>query len=829
MGKKVVIVGGVAGGASTAARLRRLDETAQIILLERGDHISYANCGLPYYIGEAIKERDALFVMTPEKFRAWFNVEVRVRHEVTAIDRASQKVLVVDHRTGEEYSEQYDYLVLSPGAEPLRPPLPGIDHGAIFTLRSVADTDRIYAYIRDRRPQTAVVIGGGFIGLEMAENLHGRGLAVTVVEMAPQLLPPADPEIAALVQNYLRAMGVALRLGDGVKQFHAAENGAVDVELQSGARLPADLVLLAIGVRPEVKLAREAGLEVGRGIKVNEYLQSSDPCIYALGDAIELPHLVTGEPAVIPLAGPANKQGRIVANNIAGRKDSYRGTQGTAVLKIFAMTVSLTGANERMLQQAGIDYRTCIVHPQSHAGYYPGSSQMTLKLIFNHEGKILGAQAAGFSGVDKRIDVIAAAMRAGCSVYDLQELELAYAPPFSTAKDPVNIAGFVAANTLNGDLVTVESAELLQGLPPAVQLLDVREAEEYALGYIDGAVNMPLGELRQRCGELDPEREVIVYCSVGLRSYLAARILMQNGFKRVRTLNGGYKVYRTLAGSAGEHGAGAAGAAPGQAAEEAAAGQETVPAEGAIKLDLSGLQCPGPIMQLFRKMSELPEGALVAVSATDPGFAADIESWCNRTGNRLLSRGYEGKVFTALICKGQQAATAAAPAAGRAPASASASGDDKTIIVFSGDLDRAMAALIIANGAAAMGRRVMLFFTFWGLNILRKSEGAAVRKPFMERMFGLMMPRGSKKLGLSRLHMLGIGPKLIRREMQRKNISSLEELLAAARAAGVRLVACQMSMDVMGIKKDELIEGVEVGGVATYLDAAEGANVNLFI
>ncbi len=294
MGKKVVIVGGVAGGASTAARLRRLDETAQIILLERGDHISYANCGLPYYIGEAIKERDALFVMTPEKFRAWFNVEVRVRHEVTAIDRASQKVLVVDHRTGEEYSEQYDYLVLSPGAEPLRPPLPGIDHGAIFTLRSVADTDRIYAYIRDRRPQTAVVIGGGFIGLEMAENLHGRGLAVTVVEMAPQLLPPADPEIAALVQNYLRAMGVALRLGDGVKQFHAAENGAVDVELQSGARLPADLVLLAIGVRPEVKLAREAGLEVGRGIKVNEYLQSSDPCIYALGDAIELPHLVTG-------------------------------------------------------------------------------------------------------------------------------------------------------------------------------------------------------------------------------------------------------------------------------------------------------------------------------------------------------------------------------------------------------------------------------------------------------------------------------------------------------------------------------------------------------
>ncbi|MEW5785779.1 MAG: DsrE/DsrF/DrsH-like family protein [Bacillota bacterium] len=820
MAEKIVIIGGVAGGASTAARLRRLSETAEIVLLERGKYISYANCGLPYYVGQTIKERDRLFVMTPQKFQDWLNVDVRVRSEAVSIDRQERKVEVVDHRSGRHYAEPYDYLVLSPGAEPIRPPLPGIDHPAIFTMRSVGDTDRIHSFIQEHRPAAAVVVGGGFIGLEMAENLQARGLAVTVVELASQLLPPLDPEMAALVQQYLRARGVALRLGDGVKQFAEADQGGLMVELQSGARLQADLVLLSIGVNPELKLAREAGLELGKGIKVNERLQTSDPRIYALGDAIEVIDLVTGSPTVIPLAGPANKQGRIAANNILGRPESYHGTQGTAVLKLFDMTVALTGANERALQQAGMEYRSCIIHPASHAGYYPGSTPLALKVIFSPDGRILGAQAAGFGGVDKRIDVIAAALRGGHSVYDLQELELAYAPPYSSAKDPVNMAGFVAANILQGDVETVESAELAAADSAAIQILDVREPEEAEIGGIAGAVNIPLGRLRERIDELDPEREVIAYCNVGLRSYLALRILVQRGFKRVRNLNGGYRIFQAVQEEQKEKEE-ASKAMPNRTAEpHAAAGGP----QESFKLDLCGLQCPGPIMQVFRKMNELPAGAVLEVCATDPGFAADIGAWCSRTGNELLNKGHDGRGFTATIRK--SGATGAAETATQPVISG---GEDKTIVVFSGDLDRAIAALIIANGAASMGRKVTLFFTFWGLNILRRGERTAVRKPLIDRMFGMMMPRGSKKLGLSRMHMLGIGPKMIRWVMRGKNVDSLEALLEMAAAAGVRLVACQMSMDVMGLTREELIDGIEVAGVATYLDAAESANVNLFI
>ncbi len=821
MGKKVVIVGGVAGGASCAARLRRLSEKTEIILLERGEHISYANCGLPYYIGEVIKEREKLFVMTPEKFRDWFNVDVRIKNEAVAIDREGRRVEVLDHTTGEKYWESYDVLVLSPGAAPVRPPLEGIDHRAVFTLRSVADTDRIYEYIRSEKPETAVVVGGGFIGLEMAENLHQRGISVSIVELAPQILPNLDRDMAALAQQYLRARGVSLYLGDGVSGF-TEEQGALMVNLQSGRKLKAGLVILAIGVRPETTLAREAGLEVGRGIRVNEFLQTSDPHIYALGDAIEVKDFVTGKQTVIPLAGPANKQGRIVANNIAGRRESYHGTQGTAVLKLFELTIASTGAGERSLKEAGLEYRQCIVQPNSHAGYYPGSNPMVLKLLFGPQGQIYGAQALGYSGVDKRIDVIAAALRSGRSVYDLQALELAYAPPFSSAKDPVNMAGYVAGNMLQGDVHMISSAELL-ALPEQHerQIVDVREPDEFNLGAVPGAVNIPLGELRRRLEELNRGKELIVYCSVGLRSYLAARILVQHGFKQVRSLDGGYRLYRAMRDEL-EH-------KEGEIKTEAKQNQGAAAASGGsseevVKLDCCGLQCPGPIMQVFNKINELPQGALLEVCATDPGFVTDIQSWCRRTGNTLLRQGHDGRSFTALIRKGGAASAAAADAAPQ-----SSSRNDKTIVVFSGDLDRAIAAFIIATGAASMGRKVTLFFTFWGLNVLRRAEGAAVRKPFMDRMFGAMMPRGSKKLGLSRMNMLGMGPRLIRRVMASKNVDSLEALIDQALAAGVRLVACQMSMEVMGITREELIDGVEVGGVASYLDAAEEANVNLFI
>lgn len=819
MGQKVLIVGGVAGGASCAARLRRLSEETEIILLERGGHISYANCGLPYYIGEVIQERENLFVMTPEKFQNWFNVDVRVNSEAISIDREGRKVEILNRLTGEKYWEGYDNLVLSPGAAPLRPPLPGIDHRALLTLRSVEDTDRIYEFIREEKPAHAVVIGGGFIGLEMAENLHARGIAVSVVEMAPQILPNLDFDMAVLVQQYLRARGVALYLGDGVSGFTEEEQGGVKVSLQSGHELKAALVILAIGVKPEVTLAREAGLDVGRGIIVDQYLQTSDPRIYALGDAIEVRNFVTGHPAVIPLAGPANKQGRIAANNISGRRESYHGTQGTAVLKLFELTVAGTGANERNLEEAGLEYRKCIVQPNSHAGYYPGGNPMVLKLLFSPEGQIYGAQAVGYGGVDKRIDVIATALRSGQNVYDLQALELAYAPPFSSAKDPVNMAGYVAGNMLQGDVRMIDSGELLsmQG-QEGLQIVDVRGAEESTLGSIPGSINIPLGELRRRAEELKREEEMIVYCSVGLRSYLASRILKHKGFTAVRSLNGGYRVYRAMRDELEQKGGELKGMAD---TNDRVDTGEVV--ENAVQLDLCGLQCPGPILQVFRKMSNLPDGALLEACATDPGFVTDIKAWCQRTGNTLLRQGHDQRGFTALIRK------ESAGAEGAFLAAKPAAGQDKTIVVFSGDLDRAIAAFIIATGAASLGRKVTLFFTFWGLNILRRPERVAVRKPFMDRMFGAMMPRGSKKLGLSRMNMLGMGPKMIRGVMSGKNVDSLESLMEQALSLGIRLVACQMSMDVMGITREELMDGVEVAGVASYLDAAEDSNVNLFI
>lgn len=605
MAEKVVIIGGVAGGASTAARLRRLSEEMEIVLLERGEHISYANCGLPYYIGEVIKEREALFVMTPQKFQDWFNIDVRVNCEALNLDRAGQKVEVVNHLTGKKYWESYDYLVLSPGAEPIRPPLPGIDSPSVFTLRNVSDTDGIYNFIRDNRPASAVVVGGGPVGLEMAENLQARGMTVTLVELSSQVLPFLDREIAALVQQYLRARGINLHLGDGVAAFREGTGKGLSVALQSGGEIETDLVIFSIGVRPEIKLARDAGLDVGRGIKVNEQLQTPDPKIYALGDAIEVVDFVTGSPAVIPLAGPANKQGRIAADNIAGRREAYEGTQGTAVLKVFELTVASTGASERTLEQAGLEYKQCIVQPNSHAGYYPGSSPIVLKLLFSPEGRIYGAQAVGYGGVEKRIDVIAAALRSGKNIYDLQALELAYAPPFSSAKDPVNMAGYVAGNILQGDVQVINCDELLSPDNGDLKIVDVREPEENELGHIPGAVNIPLGQLRRRLSELSPEQELVVYCSVGLRSYLAARILMQKGFTRVRNLNGGYRIYRALQ---EEKVKGEQKEVFKEAAQQTPA---DVQQEKVIPLDLCGLQCPGPIMEVFRKMNELAGGEIL--------------------------------------------------------------------------------------------------------------------------------------------------------------------------------------------------------------------------
>lgn len=542
---KVIIVGGVAGGASVATRLRRMDESAEVILLERGPYISFANCGLPYYIGGVIPERRRLLIQTPAAMRAVFAVDARVHSEVTAIDRQTKAVTVHDLDTGREYSERYDRLVLSPGAFPLIPSLPGGDLPGVFVLRSIPDTDAIKAFVEQQMPSQAVVVGGGFIGLELAENLHRRGIQVTIVEMMDQVMAPVDYEMAAMVHQHLRFHNVRLALSDGLQAIEPRGEGRLSVILQSGRRADAELVILSIGVRPESRIAKEAGLELGiRGaIATNEYLQTSDPDIYAIGDAAQVAHFVTQQPASIPLAGPASKQGRMVADHIVGRPVRYKGAQATSIVKVFDLAVASTGLNERQLVQAGIPHQSATIHVANHAGYYPGASPMALKLLFGPErGQILGAQIVGREGVDKRIDVIATALRAGMTVFDLEELELAYAPPFGAARDPVNIVGFVASNVLRGDSKMIYWHEI-DGLDLAQNfVLDVRNPPELLGGAIAGNVNIPLPQLRSRLDEIPRDKRVVVYCQVGQRAYYAYRILAQNGFDVVN-LSGGYKTY----------------------------------------------------------------------------------------------------------------------------------------------------------------------------------------------------------------------------------------------------------------------------------------------
>lgn len=541
---KFVITGGVAGGATAAARLRRLDEHAHIILLERGEYISFANCGLPYYIGGTIKKRDDLLVTTAEDFTQRYKIDIRPFSEVVSIDRTNKTVTVKNHKNGTTYQESYDKLILSPGAAPLKPPLKGIDDPRIFTLRNLPDTDRIKSFVDKASPKTAVVVGGGFIGLEMAENLAHRGIAVTIVEMADQVMAPLDPEMAHLVHTYLKQKKVGLELKNGITGF--VDKGVqLAVETTSGHTISCDMVLLSAGVRPENGLAIQACLPTGQrgGILVNDAMQTVDPHIYAVGDAIETRDLITGMATMTPLAGPANKQGRIAADNVAGRRTTFKGTLGTAVAKIFDMTVASTGKNEKSLKAQGIAYMKCFTTSGSHASYYPGSESMTIKLLFSpSSGKVLGAQIVGGKGVDKRVDVIATAIKGGLTVFDLEELELAYAPPYSSAKDPVNIAGFVAANILRGDMVPVYPEDMANLDPEKHMLVDLRTPIELKMnGSLPGALNIPVDNLRDRLSELDKEKTIILYCAVGLRGYVGYRILAQLGFT-VKNLCGGFRM-----------------------------------------------------------------------------------------------------------------------------------------------------------------------------------------------------------------------------------------------------------------------------------------------
>ena len=818
MSKKVVIIGGVAGGASCAARLRRLDETAQIVLLERGAYISYANCGLPYHVGDVIKSRSALLLQTPEAMKQKFEVDVRVKNEVTAIDRSRKVVTIHRNDTGETYEEPYDTLVISTGSSPLRPPIPGIDHPRIQSLWTVPDADTIRTLITQNNVRSAVVVGGGFIGLEMAENLKHAGLTVTLVEMLNQVMAPLDYEMAQPLHENLIQNGVQLLLGDGVSSFEGAGDD-VTVKLKSGKAITAGLIILAIGVRPNSELAKAAGLAINArgGIVVDESLRTSDPDIYAVGDVIEVTDYMFGDRTMIPLAGPANKQGRIAADNIAGGHETYPGTQGTSVVKVFDLTAATTGANERTLIKRGLvrgkDYESVTITQNSHAGYYPGAMPMTLKLLFSIDGKkIFGAQIVGRDGVDKRIDTIAVTQRLGGGVVALSELELAYAPPFSSAKDPVNMAGFCARNLMDG-LVAFAPWDVVETNPDAT-LLDVREDVEIMAFSIPGAKHIPLGQMRARMGELDKSKEIIVFCAIGVRAYNANRILRQNGFDNVKVYPGGARFYQAthFAQVETDTSANAPVADSGHTADL----DEPV---ASMRIDCSGLQCPGPIMKVFETMKGMQPGQVMEVSASDPGFARDIGAWCRRTGNTLLANERQGDDYIAMVRKGGVPTT---PTLQATP-------EGKTIIVFSGNLDKVLASFIIANGAAAMGRPVTMFFTFWGLTALRRPEKVHVKKSLVEKMFGAMLPRGTRKLTLSRMNMAGMGTAMMKMIMKQKNVDSLDTLIQKALAAGVKLVACTMSMDVMGIHAEELIDGVELGGVGAYLGDAEESNVNLFV
>ena len=825
---KIIIIGGVAGGATTAARIRRVDETAEIILLEKGKHISYANCGLPYYIGGVIEEREKLFVQTPEAFSTRFRVDVRTENEVIFIDR-KKKTVTVRQSSEDTYEESYDKLLISTGASPVRPQLPGIDLPGIFTLRNVTDTDRIKEYINSHSPRKAVVVGAGFIGLEMAENLHAQGAKVSIVEMGNQVMAPIDFSMASLVHQHLMDKGVNLYLEQAVASFEREGKG-LKVTFKNGQSISADIVILSIGVRPETSLARAAELTIGPagGIAVNDYLQTSDEAIYAIGDAIEYRHPITGKPWLNYLAGPANRQGRIVADNILGAKIPYEGSIGTSIAKVFDMTVASTGLPGKRLRLEGIDYMSSTIHPASHAGYYPDAMPMSIKITFDKQtGRLYGGQIVGYDGVDKRIDELALVIKHQGTVYDLMKVEQTYAPPFSSAKDPVAIAGYVAEDMITGKTNPVYWRELRDIEMENKFLLDVRTQDEFALGSLPGAVNIPLDELRDRMSELPKDRMIYTFCAVGLRGYLAYRILTQHGFDKVRNLSGGLKTYRAATAPIVIHQENEdqtdESPSPQEktlSSEPSAAPAIPVAAAKTIRVDACGLQCPGPILKMKKTMDGLASGERVEITATDPGFPRDAAAWCSSTGNQLISKEASGGKSVVIIEKGEPKACNIVT---------SCEGKGKTFIMFSDDLDKALATFVLANGAAATGQKVTIFFTFWGLNVIKKLHKPETEKDIFGKMFGMMLPSSSKKLKLSKMSMGGIGGKMMRYIMNKKGIDSLESLRQQALENGVEFIACQMSMDVMGVKQEELLDEVTIGGVATYMERADNANVNLFI
>lgn len=811
---KTIIIGGVAGGATIAARLRRIDEKAEIILIERGKYISYANCGLPYYIGDTITDRSNLLIMTKEGFVKRFNIDIRNFNEVVDINKSTNTVTIKNLHTEDIYTESYDKLVISTGAAPIRPELEGIDSCKIFTLRNIPDMDNIKEYINTQKPKTAIVIGGGFIGLEMVENLKDAGLEVSLIERGNQVMSPIDYTMATMIHDELQNRGVNLLLEENVSSFTENTN-SITAKLDRGKEITADIIILSIGVIPESVLAKKAELEINPqgAILVNEYMQTSDPNIYALGDAVAVWNPILGKKGTIPLAGPANKQGRIVANNIAeGNKYQYKGTIGTAIAKVFGLTVAVTGVASKVLDRESIEHMISITHGQSHASYYPGALPLSIQIVFAPKtGKLYGAQIVGFDGVDKRIDLIAEVIRNGGSIYDLQEIEHAYAPPYSSAKDPVNMAGFVAENILKEKMKTVywDQIKDLKNDPQLI-IVDTRTSAEYEMGHVEGALNIPVDDLRDRLDEIPKDKKIVVYCAVGLRGYIASRILSQKGYD-VANLVGGYKIYSIAT-------------KPINNKEFTTTHNNNVPMQSTnnkdrIIIDACGLQCPGPISKLKKHYDELSVGDQMQIKVTDQAFGVDLEGWANMTGARIVSMNSDKGVITADIEKVNK----------NSSTDTATEFDGKTIVVFNDDLDKALASFVIANGAVAAGKKVSMFFTFWGLNVIKKEIKPKNKKGFIAKIFGIMLPSNSKKLNLSKMNLGGLGSIMIRHIMKSKKIDSLESLIQQAVDNNVEMIACSMSMDVMGVQANELLDNVTVGGVAAYLSRTEKSTMNLFI
>ncbi len=821
---KVIIIGGVAGGASTATRLRRLDENIEIKIFEKSNYVSFANCGLPYYIGNVIKERQNLILESPATFKNKFNIEVIINSEVISINREKKEITVKDLKKNIEYIENYDKLVISTGAKPFIPNIKGLNKDNSLTLRNIEDMDYIKNYIKKNNPKNVAIIGAGFIGLEIAENLVNIGLNVTLIEKAKQVMTSVDFEIASFIHQELKNNNISLFLETDILEIIKDENNKITIKTSS-KEIKTDMLIVSIGVRPLSKLAYECNLKLtDKGyISVNEYLQTSDNDIFALGDVVEINMSVLDKILPVPLAAPANKQGRIVAGNILGKKEYYKGTVGTTIAKIFDLTVSSTGVNEKMLLAEKINYKNVTIIKGNHAGYYPGAEDIVLKILFHPEtGKIFGAQGIGKNGVDKRIDIISTAIFSNLSIFELGDIDFAYAPAYNSAKDIVNYAGFMAKNIVFDKMEQVQWNEL-QGK----ELLDIRTPEEYELNHIKNARNIPLNELRNRLSELDKEKEYVVYCRIGLRGYNAQRILTSYGFK-VFNLNGGTTIYYSATKEQGNK-------IFFKYNENKIPYKIETNDKAEIILDTCGTQCPGPILKVKNVIQEMKEGETLLVKSNDSSFENDIKAWTQKTGNILLNTIKKKGITSAFIKKGKKndgffSKNNFNTFENNSSPSTTFLEKKSTLVIFSGDFDKIFASLIIANGSLAMGNKVSMFFTFWGLNALKKENYKTKhKKNLLEKMFNFMLPKGPKKLPVSKMNFGGIGRKIFDFIMKKKNIETLNSLLSEFTKNGGKIIACTMSMEVMGIKKDELLENIEYGGVAAYMGEADNSNHNLFI